>query len=87
MKQTFITIPEEVEAIQWLGDNLKEIMEFTNEECTMIEDTRLFTHTDYGPCLTSVNSYIVKKGKHLTVYPEQRFKEQFKTKEEWKKEN
>lgn len=87
VKHTFITIPEEVEAIQWDGQNLKEIQEFTQGECTMINNKRLFTHTDYGPCLTSIGSYIVKKGKLFSVFPEQRFKEEFTTKERWKKEN
>ena len=87
VKHTFITIPEQVEAIQWLGNNIVEVQEFTNNECTLINNEKLFTHTDYGPCLTSVDDYIVKKDNVLSVFPTKKFKEQFITKEEWKKKD
>lgn len=92
MKTNYITIPEEVEAIQWLGNNLPEVKEFTNNECTLVNGEKLFTHTDYGPCLTCVDDFIVKRGNVFSVFPKQRFIEQFIKPEEWqhyqlKKEN
>lgn len=63
------TNPCEIEAVQWLGDNTKDILDFTkgNENVQFI-DGKLMIHTLEGDMLASVGDFIIR-GLRGEFYP------------------
>ena len=62
----------EVEAVQWTGDNIKEIEDFTKGNIVINEDNELYIYTLEGVHLASVGDYIIKgiKGEFYPCKPD-----------------
>ena len=52
--------PVTIEAVQWTGDNLQEIIEFAGPAVRWEETGGLFIHTLEGPMWAKRGSYIIK---------------------------
>ena len=57
-----------IEAVQWTGDNLSEILEFTNHLGIQVQDNELYIETLEGRMHASENDWIIK-GVHGEFYP------------------
>lgn len=63
------TKPCEIEAVQWTGQNIKEIMQFTTDKDNIhIRDGELLVSTLEGDMKASVGDYIIK-GLREEYYP------------------
>lgn len=60
--------PVEIEAVQWTGDNVKEIADFTEGNIATNEDNKLYVFTLEGGHLALVGDYIIK-GVRGEFYP------------------
>lgn len=60
--------PVEIEAIQWTGDNLKELEIFTDDEVCPLAEKRLLITTLEGEMKASLNDWIIK-GVQGEFYP------------------
>ena len=69
----FRTKPCEIEAVQWTGQNIKEIMQFTlDTDNVRIEDGELVVSTLEGDMKASVGDYIIKglRGEYYPCKPD-----------------
>ena len=67
------TKPCEIEAVQWTGQNIKEIMQFTlDTDNVRIEDGELVVSTLEGDMKASVGDYIIKglRGEYYPCKPD-----------------
>lgn len=60
--------PVEIEAVQWNGDNLKEVLEFSKDAYLGKDDRTLFIETLEGDMKASIGDYIIK-GVNGEFYP------------------
>lgn len=62
----------EVEAAQWIGDNIKEIEDFTKGNIVINEDNEIYIYTLEGVHLASIGDYIIKgiKGEFYPCKPD-----------------
>lgn len=67
------TKPCEIEAVQWTGQNIKEIMQFTTDKDNIhIKDSELLVSTLEGDMKASVGDYIIKglRGEYYPCKPD-----------------
>ena len=67
------TKPCEIEAVQWTGQNIKEIMQFTTDKDNIhIKDGELLVSTLEGDMKASVGDYIIKglRGEYYPYKPD-----------------
>ena len=67
------TKPCEIEAVQWTGQNIKEIMQFTTDKDNIhIKDRELLVSTLEGDMKASVGDYIIKglRGEYYPCKPD-----------------
>lgn len=68
----YIKKPVEIEAIQWNGENLNEIVMFTNMHNLQYGESKLKINTLEGNMIASIGDYIVKgiKGEFYPCKPD-----------------
>lgn len=68
----YIKKPVEIEAIQWNGENLNEIVMFTNMHNLQYGESKLKIKTLEGNMIASIGDYIVKgiKGEFYPCKPD-----------------
>lgn len=68
----YIKKPVEIEAIQWNGENLNEIVMFTNMHNLQYGESKLKIKTLEGNIIASIGDYIVKgiKGEFYPCKPD-----------------
>ena len=71
MPSTYQKKPVEIEAVQWTGDNIQEVIQFAGDHVEYLYDTlRVFTLE--GPVTASVGDYIIRgvKGEFYPCKPD-----------------
>ena len=56
----YIKRPIAIEALQWTGDNIEEIMAFANKDIISFRGGSLYVKTLEGDMLATIGSYVIK---------------------------
>lgn len=68
MKKKYIKNPIPIEAIQWDGNNVEEVVNFIGKDSAEVRGGSLYIKTLEGDMLATIGSYIIK-GVNGEFYP------------------
>ena len=60
MKKYYVKKPIVIEAIQWEGTNIEEILDFCGADQVILDNNRLYIETPFGEIYIKIKDYIVK---------------------------